>query len=447
MSRLLLGVRETFAVAARSSWIATGAALAVTTMLWVAGKVSGVATAELWPLRAAVQLCGLWAFTLFSMTIVAVGRSRALEPVFGGFDRATRFHRIVGPAALTLVGAHVLLMVGQAMRSGFPVASVVVPFAPGARTLDILATYLLIGLVGFAFSRRLSYEGWLTVHRPIAVLFLVAAVNFTIVESGTPRGFEPLRSWMILLMLASTVALLYRLFLFKRFGSRYDYRVEAVAARPDQTVDLVMRPVTKRMMYEPGTFVFIRIPGHGRFAEQLHPFSISSTPVDRDLRLSIKMVGDFTSSLPALAEGQAVDVYGPFGGFTPHRFAQYRRLVFIGSGIGITPFLSMLAFEETNRDFRRIWLYYVVRDREHAPYDAEIRSSYLKADSFIDYELWETATRKRLTAEQVMADVAPLDNYAVMLCGRPEFVADLTRQFHERGVPLDRIISEELGFR
>jgi predicted ferric reductase len=327
------------------------------------------------------------------------------------------------------------------------VASVLVPFAPGARTLDIFATYLVLVLVAFAFTRRLSHERWLHLHRPIAIIFLISAVHFTIFESGTPRGFEPLRTWMILLILASAVALLYRVLLFKRFGSRYQYRVDAVEPRADQTVDLVLRPVTKRMMYEPGTFVFIRIPGHGRFAEELHPFSISSTPVDRDLRLSIKMVGDFTRSLPAIESGRAIDVYGPFGGFTPHRYAHYRRLVFIGSGIGITPFLSMLAFEETNHDFRRIWLYYVVRDREHAPYDEEIRSSYLKADSFIDYELWETASRKRLTAAQVMADVAPLDNYAVMLCGRPEFVTDMTRQFHERGVPLDRIISEELRFR
>lgn len=446
MTRFLLRVRETFAAAARSSWVATSAALVITTALWLAGKATGIATDDLWPLRGAVQLCGLWAFTLFAMAIVAVGRSQAMEPVFGGFDRATRFHRIVGPAALLFAASHILLMVALALHAGFPVASVLVPFAPGARTFDIIATYVVILLAGFAFSRRLSHERWLSVHRPITVVFLGAAVNFTIFESGTPRGFEPLRIWMVLLMLASAVALLYRVFLFKRFGSRYDYRLEDVNVRQDQTLDLVMRPVTARMMYEPGTFVFIRIPHHGRHAQELHPFSISSTPVDRDLRLSIKMVGDFTRSLKTLEPGRAVDVYGPFGGFTPHRFAQYRRLVFIGSGIGITPFLSMLAFEETNRDFRRIWLYYVVRDREHAPYDEEIRSSYLKADSFIDYELWETATRKRLTAERVMQDVAPLDNYAVMLCGRPEFVADMTRQFHERGVPIDRIISEELAF-
>ena len=103
------------------------------------------------------------------------------------------------------------------------------------------------------------------------------------------------------------------------------------------------------------------------------------------------------------------------------------------SGIGITPFLSMLAFEETNRDFRRIWLYYVVHDADHAPYDEEIRSSYLKADSFIDYIRWDSGARGRLTAAQVMEDVQ-LDNFAVMLCGRPEFVSALVRQFHALAV-------------
>ena len=77
MTRFLLRVRETFAAAARSSWVATSAALVITTALWLVGKAVGVATDDLWPLRGAVQLCGLWAFTLFAMSIVAVGRSQA----------------------------------------------------------------------------------------------------------------------------------------------------------------------------------------------------------------------------------------------------------------------------------------------------------------------------------------------------------------------------------
>ena len=78
-----------------------------------------------------------------------------------------------------------------------------------------------------------------------------------------------------------------------------------------------MRPVDRRMMYEPGTFVFLRVPDMEGQQKELHPFSISSSPVDRDLRVSIRTVGDFTRRLPALDPGRSLDVYGPFGGFTP----------------------------------------------------------------------------------------------------------------------------------
>jgi ferredoxin-NADP reductase len=107
----------------------------------------------------------------------------------------------------------------------------------------------------------------------------------------------------------------------------------------------------------------------------------------------------------------------------------------------------MLAFELSNHDFRRIWLYYVVRDDEDAVYDSEIRESYLEAESYIDYALWQTARRGRITAAHVAAEVAPLEDYAVMLCGQLRFVSDLARQFRALGVPRDRIITEELEFR
>ena len=54
----------------------------------------------------------------------------------------------------------------------------------------------------------------------------------------------------------------------------------------------------------------------------------------------------------------------------------------------------MLAFEVSNRDFRRIWLYYVVRNNEDAVYDTEISQSYLNAESYVDYVLWESGASR-----------------------------------------------------
>ena len=431
----------------RPGWIITTGSLIITTVLWIAGRFRYGIPPGFWPWLGLSQITVLWSVTLMAIAMLAVVRAHALQPVFGGLDRAVRFHKVLGPAAILLLIAHVIFLALVQLESGASIGNVFIPFwSESARSIDILVFYLLLLLGGLAYDQRMSYERWLSVHRFIGLVFLVGSAHAAM-EPGTIADFEPLRTWMVILILAGVAAWLYRVVLFKRLGPRYRYRLEIVASRGSNVIDLVMRPTDRRMMYEPGTFVFLRVPNMEGQQKELHPFSISSTPVDRDLRVSIRTIGDFTRRLPALEPGTHLDVYGPFGGFTPHRFAPFRRLVFIGAGIGITPFLGMLAFELSSHDFRRIWLYYVARDEQDAVYDSEIRESYLDAESYIDYTLWTTATRGRITAAQIAAEIAPLDDYAVMLCGQVRFISDLARQFRALGLPRDRIITEEFEFR
>ncbi len=431
----------------RPGWILTTGSLIITTVLWTAARFPGAASPDFWPWRGLSQLTVLWSVTLMAIAMLAVVRAHALEPVFGGLDRAVRFHRILGPSAILLLIAHVIFLALAEFKTGTSIANLFIPFwSESARSIDIIVFYLLLLLGALAYDRRMSYERWLSVHRLTGLVFLGGAAHAAM-EPGTIADFEPLRTWMVILILAGGAAWLYRVILFNRLGPRYRYRLETVVSRGSNIIDLVMRPVERRMMYEPGTFVFLRVPDMEGQQKELHPFSISSSPVDRDLRVSIRTIGNFTLQLPALKSGTPLDVYGPFGGFTSHRFARFRRIVCIGAGIGITPFLGMLAFELSNHDFRRIWLYYVVRDDQDAVYDSEIRESYLEAESYIDYTLWPTAGRGRITAAQVASEVAPLEDYAVMLCGQVRFISDLARQFRALGVSRDRIITEEFEFR
>lgn len=96
----------------------------------------------------------------------------------------------------------------------------------------------------------------------------------------------------------------------------------------------------------PGQFATIRIMGERGWSEP-HPFTISCSPEDEDLRLTIKRAGDFTRTIHGIAPGAEVQFQGPYGAFLKD-IDEQEEIVFIAGGVGITPFLSAL------RHFRNI---------------------------------------------------------------------------------------------
>lgn len=290
--------------ACRPGWILTVSFLIITTVLWTAARFPNLAAPELWPWRGLAQLTILWSITLMATAMLAVVRAHALEPVFGGLDRAVRFHRIL-PSAILLLIAHVIFLALAEFQQGTSIGDVFIPFwSQETRSIDILVFYALLALGLLAYDRRMSHERWLSVHRLTGLVFLAGAVHGAM-EPGTIADFEPLRTWVVILLLAGGAAWLYRVIFFNRLGPRYRYRLETVVARGSNIIDLVMRPLDRRMMYEPGTFAFLRVPSMEGQQKELHPFSISSSPVDRDLRLSIRTIGDFTRRLPSLKSGRS----------------------------------------------------------------------------------------------------------------------------------------------
>jgi predicted ferric reductase len=93
------------------------------------------------------------------------------------------------------------------------------------------------------------------------------------------------------------------------------------------------------MPHRPGQFAFVRWSA----SRDPHPFTIANGSGDpRRLRFCIKALGDDTRALPgALRPGMAVTLEGPYGGFD-FRAAGGKAQVWVGAGIGVTPFLARL---------------------------------------------------------------------------------------------------------
>jgi predicted ferric reductase len=128
-----------------------------------------------------------------------------------------------------------------------------------------------------------------------------------------------------------------------------------------------------------GQFAFVRFDGRDGIGggEGAHPYTIASAD-HGDLRVEfrIKALGDFTTGLAdRIAVGQTVQVEGPYGRFVADRHDPAARQVWIGGGIGITPFLAWLdAFRSGARMPIDAELHYCTADRDADPIAAQLQS-------------------------------------------------------------------------
>ncbi|KAH9815501.1 NADPH oxidase [Melampsora americana] len=151
-------------------------------------------------------------------------------------------------------------------------------------------------------------------------------------------------------------------------------QIQSVLIHPSGTIELRMKKVG--FQYLPGQWVFLQIPELSRF--QWHPFTISSAPDDPFVSVHIRQMGDFTQALgqrlgatdelvnrlnlevkngidgqdaryedfieitPNLRlELPLIRVDGPYGAPAEDVFKS-DMAVLIGTGIGVTPFSSIL---------------------------------------------------------------------------------------------------------
>src|SRR5438105_3269192 len=94
-----------------------------------------------------------------------------------------------------------------------------------------------------------------------------------------------------------TAAYVYRE-LFLRFFSRrwqYDYAVKAINRLDPRALEVILAPTARPLQFVAGQFVFVHFGGSAEW--ERHPFTVSSAPQERDLRLSIEALGDYTQHL------------------------------------------------------------------------------------------------------------------------------------------------------
>ena len=121
-----------------------------------------------------------------------------------------------------------------------------------------------------------------------------------------------------------------------------EIREEATSARGIKTFKVRINDddIRKNFSHIPGQCAMVSVLGVG---ESL--FSIASPPTWKDiLEFTVMRVGNVTSALHMMSEGDIIGIRGPYGNGFPMEEYAGKNCIFIGAGVGIAPLRSVYQY-------------------------------------------------------------------------------------------------------
>jgi predicted ferric reductase len=200
-----------------------------------------------------------------------------------------------------------------------------------------------------------------------------------------------------------------------------------------------MEPIDEKMIYNSGQFAFFNFLSK-EISTESHPFSISSASTDRNLKITTKNLGDYTSLMRNLKQNDGIMVEGPFGHFS-YKEVESKNQIWIAGGIGITPFIGMA---QDLKNGYNVDLYYSVKEEKEAVYLYSLRELALRNSNF-RFNLWISKEKGYIKGEIISELSGGLDGKDIFLCGPLQFMESLKDQFVSLGVDIKKIHYENFS--
>lgn len=396
-------------------------------------------------LSVALAFSGL---SVMGLQLLLTARFRRVKAPYG-IDAVIHFHRQVSLVALGLVAVHPVLLV---LDDPETLQLLHVFSAPWRARFAIAALVSTALVVGLSYLRRrvgLGYELWRRTHGLLAVVALVASVaHIELVGNYVNTPFKR-ELWIVYPAVWIAVLGWTRVVRPATLLSR-PWNVSEVRPERGSAWTLRLKPAAKSMDFDPGQFVWLHL-GHSPFAMAEHPFSISSAPSDGEhIELTVKALGDFTSTIGDTVPGSTAYVDGPYGQFSIDRHSA-ERYVFIAGGVGITPFMSMLREMSSRGDDRPVTLVYGVSSLEEMTFAEDIES--LAASDSLDFVPVPARAEEGWTGETGLLDAGmlarhlpdDLDGVEFFVCGPEPMLRAVSSALGELGVHPSQIRYELFG--
>jgi predicted ferric reductase len=276
---------------------------------------------------------GASALTAMTVSMVLAARLPRIDRLMNGPGRAYRLHRWLGYSCL-------LVIIGHWLTASSAGSGIIPEMGEFAGRSGRYATLLLIVLVLVSALKFVPYHLWRTSHFLMGPIYLVA-VYHTFFSQIPVAIFS--RLWWILLVISLVGILAFALILLRHI--RYKPAFVVTEVQPIKNgLDFQIRPVSARdhVTWIPGQYASLSVDVPG--LREPHPFTITGSPGNGQMRFIVGMLGDYTSALgQKLKVGDVVRIHSISGEFQP-QYAPDRpdRQVWVAAGVGITPFIAAI---------------------------------------------------------------------------------------------------------
>jgi predicted ferric reductase len=433
------------------------------------------------PYHYPAKTASLTATVLMCWSMLLSTRARFIEGFFGGLDKVYQVHKRVGKLALYVIPIHPIFLAADRLPDIGSFLARLWLIDPGGdrylhgHNLGVLTFTLFAFLLVLTLWATPAYHLWKKTHEWLGLVMLLLLAHVFVVQRDV-AAYPLLTVWMYGWMALGIGSFAWIRFLYPKHGPRHEYEVDQIERQGD-VIELILAPTAEKMDFKPSQFVYLVVRKEG-ISPEPHPYSIASGyNLEASFRLGIKQLGDHTRTLDRLEKGDRATVFGPYGRFSEPFLAGKRDCVFVGGGIGITPFLGMwhvaLHSEERlpekdvperlktmhpeiirNWKSPRVALFYVCRTLEDASFDRHIREEVVlsKFQGFEameqrghSYELYLSSERGRITARYLDHAVGGLKDKLVFLCGPSAMTDSLIEQMRDLGVGPGQVVIEDFN--
>lgn len=405
-----------------------------------------------------VQYTGVIGIGMMSVAMVLSTRPSWMERPLDGLDKMYRLHKWLGITGLIFSVVHWWFAKGTKWMVGWGWLNR--PDHKGhsgetltqmehllrsqrglAESLGEWAFYAAVIFIVLALIKLFPYHLFKKTHKWLALAYVVL-VYHSLVLLDTEYWTQPVGWIMAILLLSGTVSAF--LVLTGRVGRKRKVQgvIKSLNAYPG--VRVIEGSIQLEHGWEghlPGQFAFVT----SKNTEGAHPYTIASAwnQNDPSLTFIIKQLGDWTGQLEQwLSVDMPVTVEGPYGCFDFNDTLP--RQIWVGAGIGITPFIAKMKHLAQCPGQQDIDLFHVTTDYDQTAIDK------LTADALAaNVKLHITVTPKdgRLTPEKIRAMVPEWHTASIWFCGPIGLGDTLRKDFLANGLAANHYNQELFAMR